>query len=96
MQYLKKTDIGALKVAEEAFRCFEPCRKDEGQSYARATVFVPEVCETEVLSLLKEVQWKMPTYNTDYENVFSAEQNARTVRVFSVLREYASKMVKKR
>lgn len=76
IQYLKKTDIAALKVAEEAFRCFEPYRKDEGQSYAKATMFVPEVCENEVLNLLKEVQRKLPTYNTDYENVFSAEQNA--------------------
>lgn len=75
MQYLRKTDKSALKVAEEAFRCFEPY-KDEGQSYARASQFVPELCENEVVDLLKEVQKKLPTYNTDYENVFSAEQNA--------------------
>jgi erythromycin esterase len=76
MQYLKKTDPDALKVAEEAFECFEPYRKDEGQSYARASQFVPELCEHEVVHLLKEIQQKLPTYNTDYENVFSAEQNA--------------------
>jgi erythromycin esterase-like protein len=76
MQYLKKTDEAALRVAEDAFRCFEPYRKDEGQSYARASQFVPELCETEVVHLLKEIQQKLPTYNTDYENVFSAEQNA--------------------
>lgn len=75
MQYLRKTDKSALKVAEEAFRCFEPY-KDEGQSYARASQFVPELCENEVVDLLKEVQKKLPAYNTDYENVFSAEQNA--------------------
>jgi erythromycin esterase-like protein len=28
------------------------------------------------LHLLKEIRTKMPTYNTDHENVFSAEQNA--------------------
>ncbi|MGZ5219922.1 MAG: erythromycin esterase family protein [Chitinophagaceae bacterium] len=76
MQYLKKTDIAALKVAEEAFRCFEPYRKDEGTSYARASQFVPELCKNEVVHLLKEIQQKLPQYNTDYENVFSAEQNA--------------------
>lgn len=76
MQYLKKTDPSALKVAEEAYRCFEPYRRDEGQAYARASQFVPELCETEVVNLLKEIQEKLPTYNTDYENVFSAEQNA--------------------
>jgi erythromycin esterase len=76
MQYLKKTDPAALKVAEEAFQCFEPYRKDEGQSYARATQFVPELCENEVINLLKEIQKKLPSYNTDHENVFNAEQNA--------------------
>jgi erythromycin esterase-like protein len=76
MQYLKKTDEAALRVAEDAFRCFEPYRKDEGQSYARASQFVPELCETEVVHLLKEIQQKLPAYNSDYENVFSTEQNA--------------------
>jgi len=76
MQYLKKTDIAALEVAEEAYRCFEPYRKSEGQSYARASQFVPELCENEVLHLLKEIQQKIPTYNSDHENVFNAEQNA--------------------
>ncbi len=76
MQYLKKTDLAALKVAQEAFTCFEPYKKDEGQSYARASQFVPEICENKVVRLLKEIQKKLPTYNTDHENVFSAEQNA--------------------
>jgi len=76
MKYLKKTDPAALKIAEEAFHCFEPYKNDEGQSYARASQFVPELCQTEVVNLLKEIQRKLPTYNTDHENVFSAEQNA--------------------
>ena len=37
---------------------------------------MPELCQNEVVHLLKEIQQKLPTYNTDYENVFSAEQNA--------------------
>ncbi len=76
MVYLDKTDRAALKIAEEAFLCFEPYRKGEGQSYARASQFVPELCETEVVNLLKEIRDRSPEYNTDYENVFSAEQNA--------------------
>lgn len=76
MQYLKKTDVAALKVAEDAFRCFEPYRKDEGTSYASASQFVPRLCENEVVHLLQEIKRKLPTYNTDHENVFSAEQNA--------------------
>ena len=76
MQYLRKTDVVALKAAEEAFRCFEPYRKEEGSSYARALQFVPELCQNEVVDLLKEVQKRLPQYNSDYENVFSVEQNA--------------------
>jgi erythromycin esterase len=76
MQYLSITDKAVLKVAEEAFRCFEPYRGDEGRAYAGASRFVPELCENEVTHLLKEIRKKMPAYNTDYENVFSAEQNA--------------------
>lgn len=76
MQYLTKTDPSALNVAEEAFRCFEPYRKDEGRSYAQSTLFVPEACQQEVVNLLKEIRRKLPQYNTDHENVFSAEQNA--------------------
>jgi erythromycin esterase-like protein len=76
MQYLVKTDPEALRVAEEAFKCFEPFRRDEGRSYARASQFVPELCQDEVVHLLQEIRQKLPTYNTDHENVFSAEQNA--------------------
>ena len=76
MQYLKKTDPDALELAEEAFRCFEPYRNDEGRSYARSTLLVPEACEQEVVQLLQEIQRKLPQYNTDHENVFNAEQNA--------------------
>ena len=76
LQYLDKTDPKALQTAEEAFRCFEPYRKEEGRAYAKASMLVPELCENEVVDLLKEIRQKLPTYNTDHENVFSAEQNA--------------------
>lgn len=76
MQYLKRTDPNALKIAEEAARCFEPYRDEEGSSYARASQFVPELCENEVVDLLKQIQKRLPLYNTDNENVFSTEQNA--------------------
>lgn len=76
MQYLKMTDPDALKVAENAFQCFEPYRQDEGRSYAQATRFLPELCTEEVIDLLQEIRRKLPQYNSDYENVFSAEQNA--------------------
>ncbi len=76
IQYLKKTDPIALKVAEEAFHCFEPYRKEEGSSYARASHLVPDLCQGKVIELLKEIRLRLPSYNTDHENVFNAEQNA--------------------
>lgn len=76
MQYLQKNDKAALKIAEEAFRCFEPFRSDEGRSYARASQLVPELCQAEVIQLLREIQHKLPQYNSDHENVFNTEQNA--------------------
>jgi erythromycin esterase-like protein len=76
MQYLEKTDPAALKTAEEAFHCFEPYKNDEGQSYARATQFVPDLCTDEVVELLRKIQERLPLYNSDHENVFNVEQNA--------------------
>jgi erythromycin esterase-like protein len=76
MQYLNKKDPAALKLAEEAFRCFEPYRKDEGTSYGRAAQFVPELCQNEVVELMREIQKKLPSYDSDFENAFSTGQNA--------------------
>lgn len=76
MQYLQRVDPGALETAREAFTCFEPYRSDEGQGYARASQWIPELCENEVIDLLQEIQRKMPHYDSDPENVFSTEQNA--------------------
>lgn len=75
MDYLKKVDPFAWKIAASAWHCFEPYKK-EGQDYARATQFVPDVCTNEVVDLLREIRSRMPQYNTDHENVFNAEQNA--------------------
>lgn len=75
-KYLEKVDPPALKVANEAFKCFEPYKKDDGSSYAYASRMVPELCETEVINLLKEIQQRMPGYDSDYEMAFSTEQNA--------------------
>ncbi len=76
LNYLQKVDPNALKTAQEAYRCFEPYRKDEGQSYARASQFVPALCKSEVTDLLKKIQTRILRYDGDFENVFSTEQNA--------------------
>jgi erythromycin esterase-like protein len=74
--YLEKVDPVALKTAEKAFQCFEPYKEDDGRSYAYATQLVPEVCKDEVVAMLKKIQERMPSYDHDYENAFSIEQNA--------------------
>jgi len=76
LNYLEKVDPNALKTAQEAYQCFEPYRKDEGRSYARAVQFTPELCRSEVVDMLKKIQTRILQYDGDFENVFSTEQNA--------------------
>lgn len=76
VRYLKKNDPKALQTAIQALECFEPYKENEGQSYANASRFVPELCEKEVANLLSEIHAKISQYNTDHEHVFSTEQNA--------------------
>lgn len=76
MKYLEKVDPAALETVQQAVACFEPYRSDEGQGYARASQWVPELCENEVIGLLQEIQRKMPLYDSDPEHRFSTEQNA--------------------
>ena len=76
IEYLEKNDPQALKTAMNAIHCFEPYKADEGQSYAQASCIVPELCEKEVVELLREIRSKIAQYNSDHENVFSTEQNA--------------------
>ena len=80
IQYLEKNDAEALKVAQKAMACYEPYSKDEGQTYARASAFVPELCEKEILDLLTTIIKKAENYNSDPENVMSTEQNAHVAR----------------
>lgn len=80
IQYLEKNDPEALKVAKKAMECFEPYGNNEGQSYARASALVPELCEKEVINLLTEIINKAENYNSDAENVMSTEQNAYIAR----------------
>ena len=84
LQYLKKVDPNAIKDAIEAYNCFEPYRKDV-ENYARATAFVPENCEDEVIEMLTSLRSKMDVYSKkDHgnreEEYFNAEQNAITAK----------------
>jgi erythromycin esterase-like protein len=72
LDYLKKTDPQALRVAEKAFECFEPYHMDEGRGYAEATLMVPELCTQEVIDLLHEL-------GESHQHI------TRTMRMYSVL-----------
>jgi erythromycin esterase len=84
IQYLRKIDPNLIKNAIEAYNCFEPYGKDV-ENYARATAFVPENCEDEVIEMLSSLRSKMDIYSKkDYgnreEEYFNAEQNAITAK----------------
>jgi erythromycin esterase-like protein len=80
MGYLHRVDPAALPAAWRAFRCFEPYGEDV-QEYARATRFVPNSCEDEVVALLQELRRKARDYPADgREAHFAAEQNALVLR----------------
>jgi erythromycin esterase-like protein len=78
--YLSRTKPSALPAARRAFRCFEPYGED-AHEYARATRWVEESCEDEVVALLAELRRSTPdTPNGDHEARFNAEQNALVVK----------------
>jgi erythromycin esterase len=79
IRYLRKIDPEAVKTAIEAYRCFEPYGKSV-EDYARATAFVPDSCEDEIIDMLVHLHGKANQYNSDglasREGYFNAEQNA--------------------
>ena len=76
MRYLEQNFPAGVEIARDAYKCFEPHRKDEGQSYARALRFTPDSCEEEVLDLLTKIQQRVVKHLNDPEDAFSVEQNA--------------------
>jgi erythromycin esterase len=79
MHFLRRADPIALRAAEEAFRCFEPFRKEEGVGNSNPSLLVPEICQDDVVELLQGIRKKLPSYETDQENRMSVEQNAKVI-----------------
>jgi erythromycin esterase len=77
VQYLRKEDPSAAKVAVQALRCFEPY--EEGQDYARAMLQLSPHCQDEVLRLLTEVRKRSSHYDHDLEAALNTEMNARVI-----------------
>jgi len=76
LAYLDRVDGSAAIAARRAFKCFEPYHEDV-QDYARSTVWVPDSCESEVVSMLAELRRRRRSYQHDgREEYFNAEQNA--------------------
>ena len=84
MKYLQRNYPNAVKAAMRAYKCFEPYGRDV-QEYAKATLFVPESCEHEVMDMLIELRQEARTADEnrkkdddgeEMEAYFNAEQNA--------------------
>lgn len=73
--YLEQNDPDALETARKALSCFEPYG-EEGQAYARATRWVPDLCTNEVVDLLYKISQRRMHDDHDPEQAFSTEQNA--------------------
>jgi erythromycin esterase-like protein len=77
--YLKDHDPDALPAAQKAFRCFEPYGEDP-QEYARATLFVPETCEREVIDLLNTIRQQAASKVDNNATALNAVMNAEVVK----------------
>ncbi len=75
-KYLEKADPSSLKSVQKAMDCFEPYDVKEGFSYADREYGLSDSCEDEVKKLLIDMRRRTPSYDSDYEAAFSAEQNA--------------------
>ena len=77
--YLRRHHPDAVPAAYDAFRCFEPYAEDP-QSYARATLFVPDACRQEVEDLLRAVRERAGTAIAGDETSLNAVMNAEAVK----------------
>jgi erythromycin esterase len=77
LRYLHDRDSSAVASAREALACFDPYGQDP-QQYARATRFVPEGCELEVINLLSDMRSRAgPGGGSEAD--FDALQNAEVL-----------------
>lgn len=77
VNYLKKEDPGAAKVAIEAYRCFEPY--EEGHDYAKGLLNLSPDCASEVISLLQTIRKRAEGYDHDPEAALNTEMNAQVI-----------------
>jgi erythromycin esterase-like protein/predicted phosphoribosyltransferase len=86
ISFLERVDPAAAARARERYSCFDHYRSDDGQTYGLAAAFgAGETCEQQVLDQLIDLRQHALEYaRADgllaEDEVFYAEQNARTVR----------------
>jgi erythromycin esterase-like protein/predicted phosphoribosyltransferase len=86
ISFLERVDPAAAARARERYSCFDHYRSDDGQTYGLAAAFgAGETCEQQVLDQLVDLRQHALEYaRADgllaEDEVFYAEQNARTVR----------------
>jgi len=80
MAYLRTRDPAAQEAARRAFQCFQPYGEDS-QEYARATRWIDESCEDEVVRLLAAVRRSSSELSERSRELgLNAEQNAVVVQ----------------
>jgi erythromycin esterase len=77
VNYLRKEDPKAAKLAIEAMRCFEPY--EEGHDYAKALLNLTADCASEVIALLKAVKARSGNYDHDPEAALNTEMNTQVI-----------------
>ncbi|MBP3963881.1 erythromycin esterase family protein [Paenibacillus lignilyticus] len=75
IKHLKKTNSPELAAALNAFSCFEPHSRD-GQNYGMSAAFFSELCQDEVLQLLRELEAKRNRAAGTHEALLNDEINA--------------------
>lgn len=77
VNYLKKEDPAAARIAIEAYRCFEPY--EEGHDYAKGLLNLSPDCTDEVIRLLHTIRKRAQGYDHDPEAALNAEMNAQVI-----------------
>lgn len=76
MQYLKENDPESAQIVQHAVQCFNPYQEDP-EKYAIAASKLSNSCREKLMTLLKEIKAKAPTYDHDREAPLNLEQNAQ-------------------
>ena len=74
--YLNKKDPVSFQSVQKAMNCFEPFNVKEGFSYAERSYGLSDSCAQELEDLLINIRNRMPSFDSDNEAIFNAEQNA--------------------